>query len=91
LLTYIVGKIESWFVKLPEDQDRNMRLAVSGKNFCLLDSAYEIYQDFTFKMVKCDVSFNSDTDILKLEVYTDVGEEYPGNACSIKLPCFCGE
>lgn len=91
LLTFIVGEIESWFVKLPENQNKNLRLAVSKKNFCLLDSTYEIYQDFQFKTVKCDVSFNSGTDTLELKVYTDVGEDHPGNASIVEIIIFCEE
>ncbi|XP_062584035.1 uncharacterized protein LOC134245801 [Saccostrea cucullata] len=74
------GEIWSWFVKFPdEDKNENLRFAVSKKNFCLLDSTCEMLHEYKFRMVKCDVSFNNDEDMLELKVYTDnnIGGENP--------------
>ena len=61
------------------DPTESFRFALTNKNFCLLDSTANILNDFKIRMVKCNVSFNSATEMMELKVYIDVGVNYTGN------------
>lgn len=70
------GVIRSWFVNIPEisqSENSRLRFVLTRENFCVLDSSYNIYHDYKFRMVKCDVSFDIETDMVELKVYTDDG------------------
>lgn len=70
------GEIRSWFVNIPEisqSENSRLRFVMTRANFCVLDSSYNIYHDYKFRMVKCEVSFDIETDMVELKVYTDDG------------------
>lgn len=72
------GEIRSWFVNNPDSQSENsrQRLVMTEENFCVLDSSFAILHSYKFRMVKCEVSFDVETDILELKVYVDDGVYY---------------
>lgn len=42
-------------------------------NFCVLDLLYNIYYDYKFRMVKCEVLFDIEIDMVEFKVYIDDG------------------
>lgn len=85
------GEIRSWFVNIPEisqSENSRLRFVMTRANFCVLDSSYNIYHDHKFRMVKCEVSFDIETDMVELKVYTDDGVYQTSKAYKLFLLFF---
>lgn len=85
------GEIRSWFVNIPEisqSENSRLRFVMTRANFCVLDSSYNIYHDYKFRMVKCEVSFDIETDMVELKVYTDDGVYQTSKAYKLFLLFF---
>lgn len=82
------GGIRSWFVNIPEisqSENSRLRFVMTRANFCVLDSSYNIYHDYKFRMVKCDISFDIETDMVELKVYKDDGVYQTSKAYKLLL------